>query len=285
MQKDATSGEAFLNARQRGSSNGHLALWSAALTKDAIASRTALEELVSAHPEFVPGRIRLAEAQMRDGDDEAAFGTISRVKRISARVLDGYFTAYIQAAWRSGHVEEARSSSEQYSAAARTPQSKEQAARLRTLAMRDRVKQQAPPAPIEAALSPAPPTTEADDEPVRIRRNRREAAAAVPPRPEETGFDEDPAVLRMGRKPLAEIDGMLVRVDCREPVLLTVKTEAGELALSIDDPNALTVVNSSDGRGELNCGIQARKVRIGYYPKDGLDRGATGVVRKMEFLP
>jgi hypothetical protein len=284
MQKDASSGEAFLNARQRGSSNGQLALWSTALTKDAMASRTALEELVSAHPEFVPGRIRLAEAQMRDGDDEAAFGTISRVKRISARVLDGYFTAYIQAAWRSGHVEEARTSSAQYTSTARTPQSKQQAERLRVLAMRDRGTRKA--APVEAALAAPPSTTAADDEPVRIRRRKREELTLIETqRPEDFGFDEDPAVLRMGRKALTEIEGTLVRVDCREPVLLTVKTESGETGLSIDEPNALAVVNSADGRGELTCGEQARKIRIGYYPKEGLDRGAAGVVRKIEFLP
>jgi hypothetical protein len=45
------------------------------------------------------------------------------------------------------------------------------------------------------------------------------------------------------------------------------------------------VVNSADGRGELTCVEQARNVRIGYYPKEGLDRGAAGVVRKIEFLP
>ena len=201
-------------------------------------------------------------------------------------MVDSYFNAYIQAAWRSGHVEEARSSSEQYSAAARTPQSKEYAARLRTLAMRDRGKQQAMPAPVEAALAPAPTTREADDEPVRLRRKRREEFTVTEThRPEDFGFDEDPAIIRMGRKPLTEIEGTLVRVDCREPVLLTVKTEAGETGLSIDEPNALTVVNSADGRGELACGDQARKIRVGYYPKEGMEGGAAGVVRKIEFLP
>lgn len=253
----ASSAEAFQKALGAGSTQPNLLYWAPLLARNPADVRSALALLVKSHPNFVGGHIRMAQTLLRQREYAAAHDAIRTVRRISPRDVHEYFPVYVQALWFARDVEEARKAADQYSRLALRPADKERARLIQEFA-----KQNPPPANVQMVVTAAP-----------VSESRLE-------------FDED-AVPELPTPKLVthKVTGTLIHLRCEEPAILTIRTGAAEVKLRIDSPTALQVKNTEDGKGELPCGDQSRKVALEYLPRPDLPDGLAGLARSIEFLP
>jgi hypothetical protein len=60
-------------------------------------------------------------------------------------------------------------------------------------------------------------------------------------------------------------------------------TSAGTLRLAVDDPLKITVEGTGQITTDIACGVQSRRVRVGYVPAVDATRRTVGVVRLLDF--
>lgn len=248
--------EAFRKARELGSVNPFLGFWAPGMTKDSSAALTALRATVEKYPQYAEARIRLAEQLLFRRETQAAYDMLKAIGRINRRQVQLYFPPMIQAAWFLDKIEEARAAASQYVKFSVRPADRERAEKLFAFAMKDRPKAQERAAWVEAPPAVTAPSAE---------RDTGEWTGEIP----------------VAKTPMLFVTGALVNLECKEPGVLHVKTDAGVATLLIDDPAKLQMAGASDGKGELTCGVQSRPVKVGYYPREG----SAGVARSIEFLP
>lgn len=250
--------EAFDKARATGSTQPNLAYWAPALSKDRALARQMLQEVVERYPQFSDARIRLAEMQMYNREFDTAVATLKGLPKISRKQVPAYFPVYIQASWYAGKLPEARSAASQFITVSRGGEEKEKAKRWFAFAMKE-------PPKLEAAVPEySAPELRAEED-------------------GEIGVSEDPEVVKLRRNPLTYVTGELVHLECIAVPVLHFKNGAELLKIAIDSAEAFQVIGAENNKGELACGDQSVPARLGYYPKEGLAGGATGVARSIEF--
>jgi len=76
-------------------------------------------------------------------------------------------------------------------------------------------------------------------------------------------------------------------LECAQPsAILNVRDAAGKVTrLIILDPGDVKLVNSSTGTGNLDCGEQSKKVKVGFLPRENVAQKTTGNLRSIEYLP
>ncbi|MBI2688500.1 MAG: hypothetical protein HYX27_19520 [Acidobacteria bacterium] len=269
MRKEKGTEEAFDKALALGSTHPGLAYHAWSMTKDRKVAIESLSAAIAKYPAYSDARIRLAELQLYEREFQASFNTLKSIPKINRKQVNAYFPIFIQTAWYLGKLDESRGAAGQFSRLSATDQEKERSKRWTEFAMRE------PPKPHERQAEVI--TAQEINRQTEFRANSEDA-------PGEFGIDEDPATVRFRRNPLTYESGALVNLECKEPAVLHLKTETGVRRLLIDSPTALQVANAADGKGELTCGAQSRPVKMGFYPKEGLPDGATGVARSIEFL-
>lgn len=248
---------AFAKAIALGSTHPNLGYWAPAFSKDGAVVRRTLRSVSDKYPAFTEARLRLAEQHLYNSEFQVSFDTLRAIGKITRKQIAAFFPVFIQAAWYLGKMEEARGAASQFLKTAGTGPEKESAKVWFAFAMKDPPKQR-----VEPVF-----TTEQTE-----LRSLEQAGT-------------EPVILPFRRKPLTYSTGALVNLECKEPGVLHLKTEAGLIKLAIDSPTELRLVNAADGIGELTCGPQSRPAKLGFYPKVGLADGATGVARSIEFLP
>ena len=248
--------EAFRKARELGSVSPYLAYWAPGLTKDPKVALAALKEAVAKHPQYVEARIRLAEQLLSEREPQAAYDTLKAIGKINRRQVQLYFPPMIQTAWFLDKIEEARVAASQFVKLSVKPAERERALKLFALAMKDRPKAQERDTWVEVPAAVTAPAAERD-------------------------AGEWTGELPVAKTPMLFTTGALVNLECKEPGVLHVKTDSGISKLVIDDPTKLQMAGAEDGKGELTCGAQSRRVKVGYYPREGTG----GVARTIEFLP
>jgi hypothetical protein len=162
----------------------------------------------------------------------------------------------IQTAWFLDKIEEARVAASQFVKLSVKPAERERALKLFALAMKGRPKAQERDTWVEVPAAVTAPAAERD-------------------------AGEWTGELPVAKTPMLFTTGALVNLECKEPGVLHVKTDSGVSKLVIDDPTKLQMAGAEDGKGELTCGAQSRRVKVGYYPREGTG----GVARTIEFLP
>lgn len=279
------SAEALMKAQGLKSTNPNLAYWSPALTRDVALSGTLLRGLVERHPNYVEGRIRLAEQLLYEGAYSKSYDELKQVKRISPRQAPRYFPVLIQTTWRLQKLEECRVGASQFKQVAKTPAEKESAAKWFAYAMKD------PPPPR------APRAAESTEQLAEVRRAEEAdpgnpfAPPPLPP-PEEflpdgTGVDvvREGNELRIVRNKLTQLEGVLVNLECKNPqAILTVKNEAGTTRILIEDPTNINLKMGEETKMELTCGPQSTKVKVGYFPRENALEKTVGALSTLEFV-
>jgi len=275
---------AFLKAREAGSVNPHLAYFGTAMTKDRKAAREFLQAAVEKYPDYVESKILLAEMELYSREFQASFDRLRTIRKISPSMTGRYFPVYIQATWYLNDMEKARGAASQFVRVAASPADKENAKRWFAFAMKDHPPKRAVASTASAATAGSIDAGQQEPATVAMRRPEETVLQEVNEQLGEPGFDEDPTIFRSRRTPLTFLEGVLIRLECKQPGVLHLKTETGVLKMLIDSPGALQMVGAEDGKGELTCDEQARPVKLGYYPKEGLAESASGLARSIEFL-
>ena len=67
-----------------------------------------------------------------------------------------------------------------------------------------------------------------------------------------------------------------------QPPVIEITTDTALLRLTLDNPEAVTVVGPETGIVEMHCGPQDAAVRVGYLPIIGPD-GTAGRVRLLDY--
>lgn len=248
------SWEAFQKARSLGSEHPHLAFWAGQFGKDSGVVRESLARTLEKYPDYAEARLRLSGSYLKDGDPAKAFAQATLIKKIHPALVGWYFPVYIQAAYYSGKVAEARAAADQFARVA-NKKDKALAEEMRLLAAKD---------PRKTASQPA-----------RIVESRAGLATQF----EEFVVEEPPPV------PLSFLSGTLVELQCGEPASLHIQSGEAVVKLAIDDPKNLQLAGAAGGMGELQCGAQKRPVKLGYVPGQQRADGAAGIARTIEFLP
>ncbi len=258
VMKEEGAEASFRKARELGSVNPYLGFWAPGLTKDSKAALAALRATVEKYPQYVEARIRLAEQLLFQRETQAAYDTLKAIGKINRRQVQLYFPPMIQAAWFLDKIEESRVAASQYVKLSVKPAERERAEKLFAFAMKDRPKAQ---------------------QQQRAEWVEAPAAVTAPAAERDTGVWT--GEIPVAKTPMLFATGALVNLECKEPGVLHVKTDAGVSKLVIDDPTKLQMAGAAGGKGELTCGAQSRRVKVGYYPREGTD----GVARTIEFLP
>jgi len=252
---------AFTKARALGSTQPNLGYWAPAFTRDRGVARATLAGVVEKYPAFNDARIRLAEQQLYNREFQPSFDTLKAIPKITRKQAASWFPIYIHSCWYLGKIDEARNAASQFVKLSPAAAENERARYWFAFAMKDPPKQREEPVFTAAQTELRVPVDSTED----------------------VGFDEDPKVIKFRRTPLTYSTGTLVNLECKEPAVLHFQTEAALIKVQIDSPEAFQMINATDGKGELTCGPQSRPAKLGYYPKEGLADGATGVARSIEF--
>ncbi len=276
------SAAAFLKAQELKSANPNLAYWAPALTRDFTLTGASLRGLVERHPNYVDGRIRLAEHLLYEGEFTKSYDELKKVKKISPRQAPRYFPVLIQTTWRMNKLEECRVGASQFKQVAKTESERESAAKWFTYAMKD---------------PPPPRAAESVEQVAAVRRANRPDpdnpfAPPPPPPPEEfipdgTGVDvvKEGNEIRIVRTKMTQLEGLLVNLECKNPqAILSVKSAEGVTRILIEDPTNINLKMGEETKMELTCGPQSTKVKVGYFPRENAAEKTVGALSTLEFL-
>jgi tetratricopeptide (TPR) repeat protein len=282
--KMAEAGKASLAAYQKGSVNPQVLYLGASLLEGEQRGQFGigmLDKALEINPGYIEARLRLASLHMLERRPEAAWNAVTQVKKLPPQMVAQYFPVYIQTAWFSEHLEEARSAAAQYARIAVRETDRLAAAKWSEFAARE--PRRAPVAVAAVAGSAAAGTGQ---------QMPGELAAfvpfteALPPEPGEDVIEREEGGLVMRRAILATVEGEFVRLDCLgAQAVFHIRTPDKTWKLRVDDPATVIANQGGSGEIELTCGEQKpRRMRMGFKPEaEGGE--ADGVIRRAEFLP
>ncbi|MBM3769217.1 MAG: tetratricopeptide repeat protein, partial [Acidobacteria bacterium] len=279
MDRSDKAADAFRAARKAGSEHPQLAYWAPSMLRSYQESMPELRRLVEKYPDYVEARLRLASMQVNTREYENAFATLKAIRKVNRKQAMEYFPSMIQSAWMLKNLDEARAAASQFVKTARTERDKERATEMFAFAMKDPPEEKAELAKVESTLPGAVNTT------VAFEPDTTELIL-----PDDSGLEvvkENGKFSHLRQIESTYLEGTLINLECAAPsAILHVRDASGQITrLIILDPGDVKLVNSSTGTGNLDCGEQSKKVKVGFLPRVNEAQKTTGNLRSIEYLP
>jgi tetratricopeptide (TPR) repeat protein len=279
MDRSDKAGEAFRAARKAGSEHPQLGFWAPSMLRNYQESMAELKRVIEKYPDHVEARLRLASMQVGSREYESAFATLKAIRKVNRKQAMEYFPPMIQAAWMLKNMDEARAAASQFVKTARSERDKERAKEMFAFAMKDPPEEKAELAKVETVWPTADNTIGA------FELDTTELIL-----PEDSGLEvvkENGKFSHLRQIQSTYLEGTLINLECVQPsAILNVRDGAGQvIRLIILDPGDVKLVNSSNGTGNLDCGEQSKKVKVGFLPRENAAQKTTGNLRSIEYLP
>ena len=279
MDRSDKAADAFRAARKAGSESPYLGFWAPSMLRSYQESMGELKRVIEKYPDYVEARLRLASMQVGSREYENAFATLKGIRKVNRKQAMEFFPSMIQAAWMLKNMDEARAAASQFVKTARTERDKERAKEMFAFAMKEPPEEKAELAKVETALPTAENTIGA------FELDTTELIL-----PEDSGLEvvkENGKFSHLRQIQSTYLEGTLINLECVQPsAILNVRDAAGQIVrLIILDPGDVKLVNSSNGTGNLDCGEQSKKVKVGFLPRENVAQKTTGNLRSIEYLP